>query len=691
MYRRLHCDFLYIHVVKGVSPLRSTGIVKTHEASWRNGGFVKSMMVIGCGKGLLVGVMILFVLLLVGAASAQIGDHEELRESLDVWMEEQIHVYQIPNAVVAIVADGEIAALRGYGFADLESQTPIDSGRSVFRIGSTAKLVTWTAVMQLVEQGILDLTADVNEYLDFQIPGVIALDGRPAAPITLEHLMTHTPGFEDYMSDIFSLDPEMNKPLAQRMRDGLPARVFPPGEVIAYSNYGASLAGYIVERVSGIPFAQYVEENIFEPLGMESSTFRQPLPGDLAASLAKPYRFVDGQFREAQFEYMSEPGGSMSSTAPDMARFMLGHLQGGELDGHRILQAGTVDTMHSQLFTHHPKLPGMAHGFIEGRFNDRRVLLHPGGTMLYDTALYLLPDEQVGVFLTHSGGSAMANVQVFAQFMDTYFAEEDMATVPQPPAGADARARALAGEYHQNRRSFTTDDKMLSLMFGTISVSVDDGHLVMQHMGRTHRFVEIEPGLFRNASPERVLDLSGDLRTIAFGTDPLGRSMLMMAGPVSYSRAPWYERSVPNLVALGGSILFILVSLLVWVGSSLIRRLRRHQHEQTLRGARLARWIGILFALLTLVVVLEFLMVGEPDPVYLLPTPAYTEVPPWSAVISQVVPLAMTAVGILALLTMLLSWKGRYWGLAARVHYTMFTVAGVLLLGIFYHWNILAL
>ncbi len=649
------------------------------------------IMVTCNGKRLCIGVITLVLFLFVSVVSAQIGDHEELGELLDVWMEELMRMHQIPNAVVAIVDRGEIAVVRGYGFADLEQQTPVDVGSSVFRIGSTAKLVTWTAVMQLVEQGKLDLRADVNKYLDFQIPEVMVIDGRQAAPITLEHLMTHTPGFEDYMSDIFSLDPDRKKPLAQSMRDGLPARVFPPGEVIAYSNYGASLAGYVVERVSGLPFAQYVEENIFEPLGMESSTFRQPLPDDLATSLAKPYRFVDGQFRDGQFEYMSEPGGSMSSTAPDMARFMLAHLRGGEVDGQRILQERTVDTMHSQLFTHHPQLPGMTHGFIEGEFNDRRVLLHPGGTMLYDTALYLLPDEQVGFFMTHSGGSAMANLQVFAQFMDTYFPADDIGVAPQPPAGANERARALVGEYHQNRRSFTTDDKMLSLMFGVILVSADDGHLVIQHMGRTHRFVEIEPGLFGNVSPERVPDLSGDLRTIAFDTDPLGRSMLMMAGPVSYSRAPWHERRLPNFAALAGSILFILVSLVFWIGSSLVRRLRRHQHKQTLRGARLARGIGVLFALLTLVVVLEFFMVGEPDPVYLLPTPAYTEVPPWSAVVSQVVPLAMAVIGILALVTMVLGWKGRYWNVAARVHYTMFTVAGMVLLGLFYHWNILAL
>ncbi len=225
--------------------------------------------------------------------------------------------------------------------------------------------------------------------------------------------------------------------------------------MVAYSNYGAALAAHIVEQVAGVPLAQYVEDNIYAPLGMEHSTFHQPLPEDLADNVATGYRYVDGQFRAGAFEFIDEAG-SMSSTASDMARFMLAHLQGGQLEGAVILREETSGRMLNQLFTHHPYLDGMAHGFIEGTVNGRRILAHGGGTMLFNTDLYLLPEEEVGVFVGHSGGNHLVHNEVFQAFMDRFFpADGADVQLPSPPAsGRFDRASEFVGEYHQNRRSF---------------------------------------------------------------------------------------------------------------------------------------------------------------------------------------------------------------------------------------------
>ncbi len=637
----------------------------------------------------------LSLLLALGSASAQHWDRDELKAFLDTAVEKQMGEHNIPNAAVAVVADGEVAIVQGYGYANLEQRRPVEGGTTMFRIGSTAKLFTWTAVMQLVEQGKLDLEADINDYLDFEIPNTLITTGEWAPPITLKHLMTHTPGFEDYMSDIFSLEAANLRPLAESVRENLPERVFPPGEVIAYSNYGASLAGYIVERTAGLPFAQYVEENILDPLQMSFSTFRQPLPDHLNERGANPYRFVHGGFREAGFEYMSEPGGSMSSSAGDMARFMLAHLQGGQLDGARILEETTTSTMQTQLFTHHSSLNGMTHGFMEGNFNGRRVLYHPGGTMLYDTVLYLLPDEQIGFFMTHSGGSHMANLLVFKEFMDQYLPAQDVPSASQTSAqaqsGAVERAADLVGEYQQNRRSFTTDDKMLSLLFGTIRIETDEqGHLLVHYLGEVHRFAELEPGVYRNASDQSVLDFGGSFDTIVFGTDPLGRTLLMMDGPVSYSRAPWYEQSGPSIIGLAVSMLFIVGSLLYWVFKAGILKLRRRPIKRVTssHGEILARWTAVVFGILTLAVVLEFLIVSEPDPVYILPPPAYEMTPMWSAVLSLVVPWVMAITSLALTAFTVLVWKRRYWKLPSRIHYTLFSGAAILLIVLFRHWNL---
>ena len=275
----------------------------------------------------------------LGAAAVEL-ESTDVEQFLDTLIREKLDEFQIPNLTVSVVSGGEVIFARGYGHADIETKKPVDPEKTLFRIGSTSKLFTWTSVMQLVEQGKIDLDADINEYLDFEIPQTLEYKrgNNTTGPITMRHLMSHTPGFEDYMSDVFSLSEDHLVPLSQYVREQRPKRVFTPGEVPAYSNYGTSLAGYIVEVVSGIPFADYVEQNIYQPLGMENSTFRQPLPSQLADQISKPYRYVNGEFLEAEFEYVSEPAGSMSSTGLDMAKFMFAYLQEGQHEGARILE-----------------------------------------------------------------------------------------------------------------------------------------------------------------------------------------------------------------------------------------------------------------------------------------------------------------------------------------------------------------
>jgi CubicO group peptidase (beta-lactamase class C family) len=546
--------------------------------------------------------------------------------------------------------------------------------------------------MQLVEQGMLDLDTDINEYLDFEIPNRLEYKQRnvPAEPITIRHLMTHTPGFEDYMTEVFSISEESVVPLAQYVRESRPARVFAPGEVTAYSNYGATLAGYIVEVVSGTPFAQYIEENIYRPLGMNHSTFRQPIPEDLPGNMAKPYRFVDGTFMEASFEFMSEPAGSMSSSALDMARFMLAYLEEGQLDTGRVLQAGTVRRMFDESFTHHHELEGMAHGFIKATVNGQHVFQHPGGTMLYDTALHLIPEEGIGFFISHSGGSYLVNKTIFQQFMDLYFPPEPL-IIPDPPAEMASRSAEFSGEYYQNRRSFTNSDAALSLLFGRIQVEVDhEGYLLVTHMGETHRFVEIEQGIYQNLSDSTENDYGGDFRTIVFGTDTLGRTMLMADGPMSYSRAAWYESIGPTLILLLSSLAFMIGSLIYWGIKSVVVKIRgkKRQSDDMSGGSKWAMRAAISTGLLTLVFLIGFLAEGEIDPVYQLPEQAYTPPSTFSTVLDATVPYALVFMSAGVIFFAVMAWVKGYWKKAGRIHYTLFALSSAVLSWMFYFWNI---
>ncbi|MGH9675993.1 MAG: serine hydrolase domain-containing protein, partial [Candidatus Acidiferrum sp.] len=186
----------------------------------------------------------------------------------------QLQRSDIAGATVLVMKDGQTLLKKGYGYADFSKKKPVDPDTTIFRLASISKLFTWTSVMQLAEQGRLDIDADVNKYLDFQITPAFG------KPVTLRNLMTHTGGFEEEIRDIIFTDPKLASPLRDFLIANQPRRMYPPGEVSAYSNYGVGLAGYIVQRVSGQPFEQYVLDHIFQPLGMTHSIFRQPLKDD---------------------------------------------------------------------------------------------------------------------------------------------------------------------------------------------------------------------------------------------------------------------------------------------------------------------------------------------------------------------------------------------------------------------------
>jgi CubicO group peptidase (beta-lactamase class C family) len=272
----------------------------------------------------------------------------------------------VAGAVVVVVKDGEVLIQKGYGYADVAQQTPVDAERTLFRIGSVAKLFTWTAVMQLVESGRLDLDRDVNEYLDFTIPP------RDGKPITLRNLMTHTPGFEEVLKNLITDDPGRLPPLDEYLKTWTPERIYPPGEVPAYSNYGATLAGYIVQRVSGEPYDDYIDRHVFEPLGMANTTTRQPLPARFAPRMSKGYMLGSGSAEPYELVGPS-PAGAAAATGADMARFMIAYLQEGQLGSaakvYRLLRfaniaiiavlagwAGIVSLLSTNLFAFSPGL-----------------------------------------------------------------------------------------------------------------------------------------------------------------------------------------------------------------------------------------------------------------------------------------------------------------------------------------------
>lgn len=637
-------------------------------------------------KTFMIGCMLLVLMMSTSHTSfaASTNNLSDIETFMDEFLLKKMDEENIPNMVVTVVADGEIIFDKGYGLANIQELVKVYPEKTMFRIGSVSKFFTWTAVMQLVEQGKLDLNTDINQYLDFEIPARLAVgpNKNEPKPITLLDLMTHTPGFEDYSNSIFRLSAEELPPLNQYVREYRPERVYPAGEVLAYSNYGTALAGYIVEQVSGMPYEEYVEENIFNPLEMNDSTFRQPLPKEFSANLTQAYRYIDEEFKEGRFEYVPGPAGGMSSTAIDMAKFMQVYLEGGSFNVKRILEKATVKHMFEQQFTHHVYLDGMALGFMEKTMNGKKILHHGGSTALFDTGLYLLPQENIGLFISYSGNNFLTHTELLQAFMDHYFPSDKSITVT-PMRGEELRQ--YAGEYRQNRKSFTNEERIISLIMGIIHVQLDDdGYLVVTHNGETNRFVEIEPGIFKNVSEGHSIDAYGEFKTIVFQADPHGQIMLTTDGPMTYSKAPWFASRGFTFLSLILVILLFVGSLLYWGIKALIRRNRKTSQPKLVV---LGKGMAILAGLFLLILVAGAAISGGVDPIYQLPKEALGTVPAWSPILDAI-PFLLTFLGIGMLIATVLLWLKRHWGLMGLLHYSLLSILMVHLIWIFWYWNL---
>jgi len=476
-------------------------------------------------------------------------------------MAAQLQAYHIPGATVSVVKDGELFFAKGYGYADFEKRIPVTADQTLFRPGSVSKLFTWTAVMQLVEQGQLDLNADVNAYLDFQIPATYP------QPVTLAHLLTHTPGFENRNEGLFVRQAEDILPLRKYLGDYLPARIYPPGQVTAYSNYGTALAGYIVERVSGMAYEQYVEEYIFKPLEMNHSTFRRPLPPGLAENLAVGYSYANGAYQPQAEWVQPAPAGGLSSTATDMARFMIAHLQEGRYgDGVRILQESTAREMHRRQFTNDPRVNGWAYGFMEAELNGQRIIWHGGATYFFHSALVLLPEQNVGLFVSFNAiGGSVARQAFITAFLDHYY-PVSRPPFPHPPADFEQRVGRYTGTYLETRHNQTGVEKLLALQSVVSVEAASNGALQITGIGfawpesEISQWVEVEPFVFRKVEGDGSLiflqDEQGNVTGLIDKNDP----------QVLYVKQAWYETASFHLPLLLGFGLWtnILCHIRIW-------------------------------------------------------------------------------------------------------------------------------
>lgn len=591
---------------------------------------------------------------------------------LDGVMAAQFEDYQLVGVTFALVRNGELVLAKGYGQASLATGEPVSPALTLFRPGSVSKLFTWTAVMQLVEQGRLDLNAPVAGYVSqFELPN--AFD----EPLTLTHLLTHTPGLEDGAAGyLFADEPEDLVPLADSLAAHVPAQVRPPGTFASYSNWATALAGLVVANVSGQSFEDYVAEHIFTPLGMNQATFEEPLPAHLAPYMAQGYTVKYGGVEPMGFEFIHNfgPAGALSASAEDMARFISAHVSGGATADGRILSPETTALMHERLFAHDDRVAGMAHGFYEIFRNGERFVGHGGDTIAFHSELVIQPESGFGFFISfNTPEGARARAAVVDAVLDWFYPGDGGAQPPFPEAplaGTADRIKQVAGAYRLNRRSYTRLEGSIGLGGDITVVPAGEGEIFIPgEIGG--RFVEVAPYRFRQQLRQG---------TLVFQTDDGGRVTRALIGSlpimVADRLAVWEQASTHQLVIA----LALLAAIFV-----LLNAARRRGKAAVTGPARLGRWclIGASASFLAFVVAFAVAM-GEPDMAEMI-----FDFPPPGTAIALAFPVIGAGFTLLALGFAVPVWRAPDCTLWQRLRYTYVTVLFVLLIAVLAYWNLL--
>ena len=496
---------------------------------------------------------------------------ELTRADLEAWLDGYLP-YALDNgdiagAVVVVVKDGQVLLQKGYGYSDIEKRAPVDPAGTLFRPGSVSKLFTWTAVMQLVEQGKLDLDADLNQYIDFKIPP------RDGKPITLRQAMTHTTGLEEQLRALITTRKEGITSLETALKYWVPERIHAPGATPAYSNYATALAGYIVQRVSGEPFDAYIARHIFQPLGMAHSSFSQPLQPALLAKMSKGYdKASDGVPKDYEFIGLA-PAGSLAATGADMGRFMLAHLQDGAYGDARILKAETAQAMHSTGQASVGPLNRMMLGFYETSVNGHRAIAHGGDTTLFHSDLELFLDDGIGLYISmnsngRDGATGVIRGVLSRSFADRYLPGPKGRAPALDAAQAKLHTQQMVGHYESSRRPQSNFMSLVNMLGQVEVVANEDGTisvpLSMGTNGVPRKWREVSPYLWQDVDgSDRLAADVVDGKVTRFTMEPYAPIM------VFERLSTWRSLSLPLLVA---SLSVLLLTVLAWPVSALVRR-----------------------------------------------------------------------------------------------------------------------
>lgn len=570
---------------------------------------------------------------------ASLDDKAALEAWTDGTVQALLEANHTAGGVVTIVRNGEIILAKGYGYADVAERTPVDPAKTLFRIASVSKLFTWTSVMQMIEQGRIDLNADVNQYLD-----KVHVPKKYGQPVTMKNLLTHTAGFEDQVVGLFSHDPKKMRSLEEILLAEMPARVREPGKYASYSNHGTGLAMHVVERVYGAPWDKYIQSHILDPLGMQNTVLAQPLPEAFAKNVSKGYSWQNNRLEEEEFELVPlGPVGGISTTGLDMASMMMMYLNGGELNGARILEPGTVQTMESTLHKMADGAYGQAYGMLDFSRPGVHCVGHDGDTIWFHSTFALFPEHNTGVFASFNTNTGAQSRSQFADaFIERFFAPASAEKLT-PPEGFGARISKYTGSFRVNRFSHRTLAK-LSYAMSPVFVREDGKGALLMSLTGNKRWIEVGPHTFQDENSERKIifipDENGEFNHFAFSD----------VGIMAFERNDTVSDPKFHAYLFLGTIILSLLGIVCWP----VARIMRWKHDVIVsRGGLIsvpARVLGWINCVLVLAFAVMFsVAASDPEKVAFGLSPVFTPL--------LIMPLAIAVLTLIMIAVMVRQWK----------------------------------
>lgn len=507
---------------------------------------------------------------------------KNLEAFLDRYVPQKMEEAHVPGLVITIVNKRKVILSRGYGHADLDNKTPMTS-RSNLRVGSVSKPVLATAILKLVEQGSITLDVPVSEYLsDFNFKDRLG----PAA--TIAQLLNHTGGYPDTVVKSHTPSIKGWDPLHSVLAADLPPRTIPPGIVMAYSSWDYALLGYVIEKVTGMPYGDAVSKLLFEPLGMTHTTYSQPLPQKIQLNLANGYFYTGkGQYQNVPYDFVRlSPGVALVTNGEDMGRYMISLLNGGKIEGVKVLKTKTMSGVFERQVSAHAASRGRSYVFPETTIAGRNAFYHDGNGIGFYTKLVLFPQHDMGLFLSinHRVFNKKMMLTPAARMMKTLSVEIVKKTIPESISGQpvlnplpDAKNRIdrYVGQYHLAQISPVDFFKAQAFVDNVTVRNNGDGTLKIG----SGNYIEVEPLLFQNL---KLPDFF-----VVFIEDGRGKvEYLSFGGTGSYKKSEWYQSTGFSIV-LVGLVTFVFLSVLV------IWPIKRHLH-----------WIAFIISVLSLMFVI---------------------------------------------------------------------------------------